>query len=148
MPIVTVALLYDSASALMAMQAVAVACGAAAVPGTLTLLIGIERIDTHWAKLQGADVVVFGAAACGASASRQLAMLERATEQARCPGGGGPWQGKLAAGIGIGDAAPAGGRPSAGLAPFMQFAKRQGMRWLEPVPGLGLGAQLAAAARA
>jgi NAD(P)H dehydrogenase (quinone) len=125
----TVAVIFHSGYGHTRVQAEAVRRGADSVDGVEATLIAVEDVDTHWATLDDADAIVFGAPTYMAGVSAPFkrfldATSERWSEQR--------WKDKLAAGFT--NSAGLNGDKLATLQHLALFAMQHGMVWV----GLGL----------
>lgn len=126
---VSVAVVYHSGEGQTAVQALAVADGAASVQGTSVRLISVEEVDRYWAELGAADAIVFGAPTHMGSASAPFKGFMDASAGIWLRQG---WKDKIAAGF-----TNIGNRSGEKLNTLMQlavFAAQHGMLWV----GLGL----------
>ncbi|MFE3459165.1 flavodoxin family protein [Nocardiopsis aegyptia] len=127
---VSVAVVYHSGFGHTARLAQYVEEGAADVPGTTTHLISVDGMeDSHWAALDAADAIVFGAPTYMGSASPAFHTFayesgKRWVEQA--------WEGKIAAGF-TNSSSKSGDKVHT-LHYFTLLAAQHGMHWV----GLGL----------
>lgn len=126
---VTVAVVYHSGFGHTRVQAEAVHRGAAAVEGTMALLIPVEEIEAHWDDLDRADAIIFGTPTYMAGPSAAFKAFLDATsprwQEQR-------WRDKL--GAGFTNSAGMNGDKLATLQALSLFAMQHGMVWV----GLGL----------
>lgn len=126
---VRIAIVYHSGYGHTRIQAEAVHRGAAGVAGSEARLIPVEEVEAHWATLDDADAIVFGAPTYMAGASAPFKAFLDATsgrwaEQR--------WKDKLAAGFT--NSAGYNGDKLSTLQQLALFAMQHGMVWV----GLGL----------
>lgn len=122
---VNVVVLYHSGYGHTAALAEAVLRGASAVPGVHAQAIRAEEFDRHWAALDAADAIIFGAPTLMGSLSAGMkhfmeATVERYLNQR--------WDGKLAAGFT--NSGSLSGDKLNTLVDFVMFAAQMGMHWL------------------
>jgi len=120
-----VVVLYHSGHGHTAVLAEAVQRGAAGVPGVQARLVRAEEAEQHWADLDAADAIVFGAPTLMGSVSSGMkrfmeTVVERYFKQR--------WDGKLAAGFT--NSASLSGDKLNTLVDFVMFAAQMGMHWL------------------
>jgi NAD(P)H dehydrogenase (quinone) len=97
-PSIRVAVVYHSGHGHTARQAAAVADGAASVPGTHVDLLNItDRTAEHWAILDRADAIIFGAPTYMGSPSARFKAFAEATSKVWADNL--RWQDKIAAGF-------------------------------------------------
>lgn len=126
---VNVVVIYHSGYGHTKVQAEAVQRGAAAIDGVEASLINVDSYEQHWATLDNASAIVFGAPTYMAGASAPFkafldATSSRWSEQR--------WKDKLAAGFT--NSAGQNGDKLNTLQQFSLFAMQHGMIWV----GLGL----------
>lgn len=121
----TVVVLYHSGYGHTAAQAQAVLKGAASVPGVRAQLVPVEQFEQHWADLDGADAIIFGAPTLMGSVSAGMKRFMEATVERYL---GQRWNGKLAAGF-TNSASLAGDKLNT-LTDMVLFAAQMGMHWL------------------
>lgn len=126
---VKVAVVYHSGYGHTKVQAEAVFRGASAVAGTDVKLIAVEDHEKHWAALDEADAIVFGAPTYMAGASAPFKAFLDATSSRWAEQ---RWKDKLAAGFT--NSAGHNGDKLNTLQQFSLFAMQHGMVWV----GLGL----------
>ncbi|MBI5363650.1 MAG: flavodoxin family protein [Planctomycetes bacterium] len=124
-----VVIVYHSGSGHTARLAQAVARGAQSVSGTQALLVSVADVEKHWADLDAADAIVFGAPTYMGSASAQFKAFADATAKRWFTLA---WKDKLAAGF-SNSGSPAGDKLST-LQELAVLAAQHGMLWV----GLGL----------
>lgn len=122
-----IAVVYHSGYGHTARQAQAVAQGAAAVGHVDVLLVKVEDVEQHWAGLEKADAIVFGAPTYMGSASAQFKAFMDATSHTVFAKGG-VWRDKLAAGFT--NSASRSGDKLATLQQLSIFAAQHGMHWV------------------
>ena len=122
-----VAIVYHSGYGHTAKQAQAVARGVDRVDGVESLLISVDEIDEHWAALEEADGIIFGAPTYMGSASAQFKAFMDATSRTVFAKGG-KWINKVAAGFT--NAASRSGDKLATLQQISIFAAQHGMHWV------------------
>jgi len=120
-----VVVLYHSGFGHTAALAEAVHRGAAAVPGVRAQLIKAEDFERHWADLDAADAIIFGAPTLMGSVSAGFKRFMEATVERYLAQ---RWDGKLAAGF-TNSASLAGDKLNT-LVDFVMFAAQMGMHWL------------------
>lgn len=120
-----VVVLYHSGFGHTAVLAQAVQRGAAAVPGVGVVLVRTEDIEQHWAELDAADAIVFGAPTLMGSVSAGMKQfMEKVVERYFHQ----KWDGKLAAGFT--NSASLSGDKLNTLVDFVMFSAQMGMHWL------------------
>lgn len=124
-----VAIVYHSGYGHTARLAQAVARGAESVAGTHVTLVSVADVEKHWADLDAADAIVFGAPTYMGSASAPFKAFADATSKRWFTLA---WKDKLAAGF-SNSGSPAGDK-LATLQEFAVLAAQHGMIWV----GLGL----------
>lgn len=128
-PMTHVAVVFHSGSGHTRVQAEAVHRGAASVPGVDAHLVAVGDVESHWATLDAADAIVFGAPTYMAGASAPFKAFLDATSQRWSEQ---RWKDKLAAGFT--NSAGLNGDKLATLQHLALFAMQHGMVWV----GLGL----------
>ena len=122
---VSVVILYHSGFGHTAALAAAVHRGAAAVPGATAKLLRTEDVDQHWAELDAADAIIFGAPTLMGSVSAGMKQfMEKVVERYFHQ----KWDGKLAAGFT--NSASLSGDKLNTLVDMVMFAAQMGMHWL------------------
>ena len=121
----SIVVLYHSGYGHTAALAEAVLKGAGAVPGVRAQLIRAEDAERHWAELDAADAIIFGAPTLMGSLSAGMkrfmeTVVERYFQQ--------KWDGKLAAGFT--NSASLSGDKLNTLVDMVMFASQMGMHWL------------------
>jgi NAD(P)H dehydrogenase (quinone) len=121
----SVVILYHSGHGHTGVLAEAVLRGAAAVPGVRAQLIRAEDAEQHWAELDAADAIIFGAPTLMGSVSAGMKqfmekVVERYFHQS--------WDGKLAAGFT--NSASLSGDKLNTLVDLVMFSAQMGMHWL------------------
>jgi multimeric flavodoxin WrbA len=120
-----VVVLYHSGTGHTAVLAQAVQRGAAAVPGVGVTLVRTEDVDRHWAELDAADAIVFGAPTLMGSVSAGMKQfMEKVVERYFHQ----KWDGKLAAGFT--NSASLSGDKLNTLVDMVMFSAQMGMHWL------------------
>jgi multimeric flavodoxin WrbA len=120
-----VVVLYHSGHGHTAAMADAVLRGALSVPGVRAQAIRAEDAEAHWAELDAADAIIFGAPTLMGSVSAGMkrfmeTVVERYFSQR--------WDGKLAAGFT--NSASLSGDKLNTLVDLIMFAAQMGMHWL------------------
>lgn len=124
---IKVAVIYHSGYGHTAMQAEAVAAGAASSPHTVSTLIAVADIDQHWAALEEYDAIIFGAPTYMGSASAQFKTFMDATSRTVFAKGS-VWKNKVAAGF-TNSASRSGDKLNT-LQQMSVFAAQHGMHWV------------------
>ena len=121
----SVVILYHSGFGHTGALAEAVHRGAAAVPGVEARLIRAEEAEQHWAELDAADAVIFGAPTLMGSVSAGMKQfMEKVVERYFHQ----KWDGKLAAGFT--NSASLSGDKLNTLVDLVMFSAQMGMHWL------------------
>lgn len=104
----------------------AVARGAASVPGTDVVLVPVEDVDTHWARLHASDAIVFGTPTyIGSVAAKFKEFVEKLAGEVWLER---MWVNKIAAGFTV-SAGRSGDKLSC-LQQLVTFAAQMGMIWV------------------
>lgn len=122
---VNVVVLYHSGYGHTAALAEAVRRGAASVPGSRVQLVKAEEFEKHWAELDAADAIIFGAPTLMGSVSAGFKRFMESTVERYL---GQRWDGKLAAGFT--NSGSLSGDKLNTLVDFVMFAAQMGMHWL------------------
>ena len=120
-----VVVLYHSGFGHTAALAQAVLYGASGVAGVKTQLIRVEDFAQHWAELDAADAIIFGAPTLMGSVSAGMKQFMEATVERYL---GQRWDGKLAAGFT--NSASLSGDKLNTLVDLVMFSAQMGMHWL------------------
>lgn len=120
-----VAIVYHSGYGHTAKQAQAVADGAASVKGAEASLIPVADVDQHWATLEAADAIVFGAPTYMGGASADFKKFADASSK---PWFTQAWKNKIAGGFT--NSASLNGDKYATLSYFVTLAMQHGMIWV------------------
>lgn len=121
----SVVVLFHSGFGHTAALAESVLRGVSAVPGVRAQLINVEVFEQHWAALDGADAIIFGAPTLMGSVSAGFKrFMEAAVERYLTQ----RWDGKLAAGFT--NSSSLSGDKLNTLVDFVMFAAQMGMHWL------------------
>ena len=120
-----VVVLYHSGFGHTAVLAQAVFSGASGVAGVKAQLIRAEEFAQHWAELDAADAIIFGAPTLMGSVSAGMKQFMEATVERYL---GQRWDGKLAAGFT--NSASLSGDKLNTLVDFVMFSAQMGMHWL------------------
>ncbi len=121
----TLAIVYHSGYGHTKVLAEAVLAGARAVPGTTATLIPVEEADAHWATLEAADAILFGAPTYMGSLSAPFKAFMDASSKVWLQQ---KWKDKLAAGF-TNSASQSGDKFNA-LVQLATFAAQHGMLWV------------------
>ena len=125
--LIHVAVVYHSGRGHTARQARAVARGAASVPGTqVDLLNVVELSDAHWAILDHADAIIFGAPTYMGSPSARFKAFAEATSKVWADNL--RWKDKVAAGFT--NSQSMNGDKLNSLVAFAILAAQHGMHWV------------------
>ncbi|HEY4081497.1 MAG TPA: flavodoxin family protein [Burkholderiaceae bacterium] len=124
---IRVAIVYHSGYGHTERQALAVAQGARDVSNTEVVLVKVEDVSAHWAMLETADALIFGAPTYMGSASGAFKAFMDATSSTVF-GKGGLWKDKIAAGFT--NSAARSGDKLITLQQMAVFAAQHGMHWV------------------
>ncbi len=124
---IRVAVVYHSGYGHTERQAQAVAKGAGEASNTEVVLVKVGEVSDHWATLEGADALIFGAPTYMGSASAQFKTFMDATSQTVFAKGG-LWKDKIAAGFT--NSASRSGDKLVTLQQMAIFAAQHGMHWV------------------
>ena len=124
---IRVAVVYHSGYGHTERQAQAVARGAREVSNTEVVLVKVDEVSAHWAMLETADALIFGAPTYMGSASGQFKMFMDATSSTVFAKGG-LWKDKIAAGFT--NSAARSGDKLVTLQQMAVFAAQHGMHWV------------------
>lgn len=119
------AIVYHSGYGHTQKQAEAVRDGAAAVPGTLALLVSVEDIDSHWPDVDEADAIIFGSPTYMGGVSAPFKAFMDASSKVWAAQ---QWKDKLAAGFT--NSASLSGDKLNTLVQLAVFASQHGMHWV------------------
>ncbi len=120
-----VAVVYHSGYGHTQKVAEAVARGAKSVDGASVTLVSVADIENHWAELDAADAIIFGAPTYMASASGKFKEFMDATSGRWMNQ---TWKDKLAAGFT--NSGSMSGDKLTTLVQFVTFAAQHGMLWV------------------
>jgi multimeric flavodoxin WrbA len=121
----TIAVVYHSGYGHTAKQAQAVAEGVGSVAGAKAILVPVEKIDEHWADLDSADGLIFGAPTYMGSLSAPFKAFMDASSKVWATQG---WKDKIAAGF-TNSASQSGDKLNS-LIQLAVFAAQQSMIWV------------------
>lgn len=124
---VKIAVIYHSGYGHTARQAKAVVTGIEKIEGAEALLLTVEEAEKHWADLEDAEAIIFGAPTYMGGPSAQFKQFQDATSQAVFAAGF-KWKDKIAAGFT--NSASRSGDKLATLMQMAVFAAEHGMHWV------------------
>lgn len=122
---VSIAVVYHSGYDHTARQAQAVADGAAALAGVTSRMIPVDKIEQHWADLEAADAIIFGAPTYMGGVSAPFKAFMDASGKMWA---GQKWKDKIAAGF-TNSASHSGDKLNT-LIQLSVFAAQHGMLWV------------------